>query len=378
MICPLDPITHPLACLRTGFCFVIYLFMDYRCCCCCSDEKNTHCHEPLILLRSSDQLATSETKGKLKNMDSESLLRNDDEVCKSPSARVNDHKNDRRTTPWLEFATLATVLLTCASLGAFFTNQPSKPLFVLERGQLEVVGASSMDTLTSNTAATTTATTTGRTTTTTTTTSSSPEHDMALWDVGKKIHPPHPKKLHHGEVLYTTVQDPDVGRYYKREFLIPCGYGLLVFNIGPADQAMPYQFDVYDDGYVYSDNGGLCWLYPSYRAHQNDTEPFWNPTDATSFRVPLSQEPLDMTKISTRINEHPHTKAMNEKIQKHGGDYLVMAKHNFYTPHYYRALKAVVNSWKVGEETTTDPDLDALVEQTLEEYMFGKHADPQV
>ena len=80
------------------------------------------------------------------------------------------------------------------------------------------------------------------------------------------------KKLHHGEVLYTTIELPS-GRLYKREFRVPCGYGLLVFNIGPAASNLPYAFDVYDDGYVYSDNGGLCLLYPSYRAHQNDTQP---------------------------------------------------------------------------------------------------------
>ena len=192
---------------------------------------------------------------------------------------------------------------------------------------------------------------------------------MDAWSVGKKIHPPHPKKLHHGEVLYTVVEDPDVGRYYKREFLIPCGYGLLVFNIGPADQSMPYDFDVFDDGYVYSDNGGLCLLYPSYRAHQNDTEPFWNPDDATSFRVPIGNQ---MTKISTRINPHPHVKPMKKAVKERGGDYLIMAKHNFYTPRYYRALKSVVNSWPAdagrqdAAEDLTVEDLQVMLEMALD------------
>jgi len=178
--------------------------------------------------------------------------------------------------------------------------------------------------------------------------------------VHKKIHPPHPKKLHHGEVLYTTVEDPDVGRYYKREFVVPCGYGLLVFNVGPAQIDMPYDLDVYDDGYVYSDNGGLCWLYPSYRAHQNDTEPFWMPDDPTEFHVPLGQE---LQKISTKVNHHDNTKddeRRSDRMKLRGGDYLVMAKHDFYTPRYYRQLKSVVNDWKVIDKRTiartTDTD----------------------
>eukprot|EP00977_Amphora_coffeiformis_P008514 scaffold1924_cov218-Amphora_coffeaeformis.AAC.6 len=193
--------------------------------------------------------------------------------------------------------------------------------------------------------------------------------------VGKKIHPPHPKKLHHGEVLYTIVEDPDVGRYYKREFLVPCGYGLLVFNVGPADTAMPYAFDVFDDGYVYSDNGGLCWLYPSYRAHQNDTEPFWMPSDATEFRVPLGNT---MQKISTRINPHEHTKDDERKSQAmklRGGDYLIMAKHDFYTPRYYRQVKAIVNGWKAKnysrDSITMDQEqIKLLLEEALDEEIL--------
>ena len=213
-------------------------------------------------------------------MDTESLLTNETKTATSPE----EEQTQRRS--WLAFGALATLLLTVASVAGWVSNYHDAPQKVVERSALKLVPTG----------------------------------------VGKKIHPPHPKKLHHGEVLYTTVEDPDVGRYYKREFLVPCGYGLLVFNVGPADTAMPYAFDVFDDGYVYSDNGGLCLFYPSYRAHQNDTQPFWMPSDATSFRVPLGNT---MQKISTRINEHQHTKEdeRNSKEMKvKGGDYLIMVR----------------------------------------------------
>ena len=231
------------------------------------------------------------------NMDTESLL------AKQGASKRNT-KHDRRRSGdgavW-KFAVLATLLLAVAAVAGYFASHYyyDDNDQVLVGGKLEILPQQQQQ-------------------------HSELADSMEAWSVGKKIHPPHPKKLHHGEVLYTTVEDPDVGRYYKREFLVPCGYGLLVFNVGPADTAMPYAFDVFDDGYVFSDNGGLCWLYPSYRAHQNDTEPFWMPTDATEFRVSLGNE---MQKISTRINQHEHTKDDERKsdmMKLKGGDYLIM------------------------------------------------------
>lgn len=251
-------------------------------------------------------------------MDTESLV---------PNQSTKDESTERRVAPtvvYIQFLVLSVILLGSAAVGAFLSNQ-STP-YVPFPGDLEVID--------------------------------SPSNSMDAWSVGKKIHPPHPKKLHHGEVLYKVVEDPSEGRYYERDFVIPCGYGLLVFNIGPADTKLPFEFDVYDDGYVYSDNGGLCILYPSYKAHQNGEEPFWNAEDPTAFRVPLGDK---MTKISTRINDHPHTKEMSKEIKVRGGDYLVMTKGDFYTPHYYQQLKAMVNSWKSHD------NIDELIEKAFEE-----------
>ncbi|GAX09754.1 hypothetical protein FisN_11Lh278 [Fistulifera solaris] len=163
---------------------------------------------------------------------------------------------------------------------------------------------------------------------------------LHLVPLQKKIHPPHPKKLHHGTVEYLT-EDTGEGRYYRREFTIPCGYGMLAFNIGPAKENLPYSFDVYDDAYIFSDNAGLCLLYPSYRGYQNGTEPFWEVDDPTFQQVPLGP----WTKVSHKINKKLHTKEINAAVKARGGDYVIMDKGNFYDPRYYQRLKAVVNSW---------------------------------
>lgn len=277
-------------------------------------------------------------------MDAESLLTNETSRNVAP-------RRSTTATVILFLATCASFLLGTLLYAQAWNNDDTGAEEVLLGGPLEIVPSSSVP----------------------------PALSMEAWSVGKKIHPPHPKKLHHGEVLYTVVQDPDMGRYYKREFLIPCGYGLLVFNIAPADESMPYALDVFDDGYVYSDNGGLCLLYPSYRAHQNDTEPFWMPDDPTSFNVPLGHE---LTKISHRINSHPHTKdtASDKKVQAKGGDYLIMAKHDFYTPQYYRQLKSLVNSWKIkGEEWEDDMDsLHVMLEEALMQEMFASEDEEKM
>ena len=163
---------------------------------------------------------------------------------------------------------------------------------------------------------------------------------LHLEPLQKKIHPPHPKKLHHGTVEYLT-EDTGDGRYYRREFTIPCGYGMLAFNIGPAKEELPYSFDVYDDAYIFSNNAGLCVLYPSYRGYQNGTEPFWEADDPTFQQVPLGP----WTKVSHKINKQTHAKEMNAAVKARGGDYVILEKGDFYDPRYYQRLKAVVNSW---------------------------------
>lgn len=183
---------------------------------------------------------------------------------------------------------------------------------------------------------------------------------LHLVPLQKKIHPPHPKKLHHGTVEYFT-EDTGDGRLYRREFTIPCGYGMLAFNIGPAKKELPYAFDVYDDAYIYSDNAGLCLLYPSYRGFQNGTEPFWEVNDPTFQKVELDV----WAKISHKINTQPNTKEIDVAVKARGGDYVIMAKGNFYDPHYYQRLKAVVNSWSTNIIDEDDEDSESFFESQI-------------
>jgi hypothetical protein len=63
------------------------------------------------------------------------------------------------------------------------------------------------------------------------------------------------KLLHHCSVLYRTFTDGE-SIWYDRHFKIPCGYSLLVFNVGPAQDYQPFKYDINDDGdgfYVHDD-----------------------------------------------------------------------------------------------------------------------------
>ena len=53
--------------------------------------------------------------------------------------------------------------------------------------------------------------------------------------------------------------------------------------------------------------------------------------------------------------------------------FFFLAKHNFYTPRYYRALKTLVNSWPAAvdgaadnDEEWTVEDLQVLVEMAMD------------
>ncbi|EEC50642.1 predicted protein [Phaeodactylum tricornutum CCAP 1055/1] len=162
-----------------------------------------------------------------------------------------------------------------------------------------------------------------------------------------KKHIPPIKPLHHGHILYLTTSTDDEGRIYRREFTAPCGYGILVFNVGPAAEYEPFTYDVYEDAYVYSNNQGLCFIQPSYKGVQTGDAPFWEPTDPTEMNVPLGDEPI---KISTRVVIEPGSKAMDPRL---GGDFIIISKGNFYNPEYYKQLKAYVHSWENEDITTT-------------------------
>jgi hypothetical protein len=157
---------------------------------------------------------------------------------------------------------------------------------------------------------------------------------------------------YHGHVFYQATLKPNNQIEYAREFTAPCDHGILVFNIGPAADYLPYQYDVYQDAYVFSNNKKLCWAYPTYRGIQKGPFPWWVQGDPTSFDVSTGLTPI---RISHRVVRPAHSK--NFTAHK-GGDYLIMAHHKFYTPAFYENLKHTVNSG-------TDEDLDMGFEQLL-------------
>lgn len=153
----------------------------------------------------------------------------------------------------------------------------------------------------------------------------------------------------HGHINYMATLKKNQQIEYAREFTAPCDYGILVFNVGPAASYLPYQYDMYQDAYVFSNNKKMCWMYPTYRGIQRGPFPWWVQGDPTSFDVETGKTPQ---KISNRIVRPLDAK--NFTASK-GGDFLIMAHHKFYTPTFYRNLKAKINSW------TSEDDQDELL-----------------
>lgn len=154
------------------------------------------------------------------------------------------------------------------------------------------------------------------------------------WHI-KPIHP-----HHHGDVIFLTEKLDAHSYRYKREFTVPCGDGILVFNIGPAVENQPYAYDIYQDNYAYSDNSGLCVLYPSYKGEQTAEFPLWGENDPTEQSISLGDTP---NKISTRVVTPPKAKQFD--ATKRGGDFCIMRNGNFYSPSYYKQLKHEINMW---------------------------------
>lgn len=163
-------------------------------------------------------------------------------------------------------------------------------------------------------------------------------------------------KHHHAHISYQAVLQPNNEIEYSREFSVPCGYGILVFNIGPALDYEPFMYDIYQDAYVYSNNQKMCWVYPSYRGIQKGPFPFWVQGDPTSLDVPTGQV---LNKISSRIVRP--TKSKDFSAVK-GGDFLVVAKGNFYTPAFYKNLKNTVQGWKGEGDIGNFGDFEDLLE----------------
>lgn len=161
------------------------------------------------------------------------------------------------------------------------------------------------------------------------------------------IPPIHPH--HTGSVQYSSMMNVDGTVTYRRDINAPCDYGMLVFNVGPSKDDLPYDYDVYGEAYLWSDNGKLCILYPTYTGFQVSTQgPFWTPGfDPTTIRfADLVADVSHMHRISSRMlspsgaTEHAH-----DINKSRAGDYIIMAHHNFYGINYYKQLKDFVNSW---------------------------------
>lgn len=155
------------------------------------------------------------------------------------------------------------------------------------------------------------------------------------------IPPIHP---HHGGVVtYSSHMSSDGSVEYRRDIKAPCDHGMLVFSVGLAKDSMPYTYEIYNDAYLYSSNNGLCILNPWFTGYQVSKNPFWNPTDPMRIDIkPLNLNVMHW--ISSRVVDPYHSKKKYDR--KLTGDYVVMAKHDFYNAHYYQELKATINGWK--------------------------------
>jgi len=175
--------------------------------------------------------------------------------------------------------------------------------------------------------------------------------------VGEKLPPIPPiKPRHSGSVHYSAVINPDGTTTYRRDVNAPCDYGMLVFNVGPADDSLPFQYDLYEDAYLWSDNSGLCIFYPTYTGYQLGPKPWWTlGVDPTTVNLrDLVADVTHMHRISSRLVIPKHASANSKTIDKdRAGDYIILAHHNFYDINYYKQLKSYVNSWVTKNDTDT-------------------------
>lgn len=168
------------------------------------------------------------------------------------------------------------------------------------------------------------------------------------------IPPIHPH--HTGSVHYSSVLNPDGSTTYRRDINAPCDYGMLVFNVGPASDDMPYKYDLYGDAYLYDNSAGLCILYPSYTGYQESKAPYWKLgyDPMTVIFKDLRVDFDSMHRISSRV-EVPANANKNSKLidPDLAGDYIIVAPHDFYSIQYYKQLKFYVNSWESGLDAAT-------------------------
>eukprot|EP00526_Cylindrotheca_closterium_P018130 CAMPEP_0113641660 /NCGR_PEP_ID=MMETSP0017_2-20120614/21875_1 /TAXON_ID=2856 /ORGANISM="Cylindrotheca closterium" /LENGTH=291 /DNA_ID=CAMNT_0000553023 /DNA_START=78 /DNA_END=950 /DNA_ORIENTATION=- /assembly_acc=CAM_ASM_000147 len=163
------------------------------------------------------------------------------------------------------------------------------------------------------------------------------------WSTAKLQGPIPPIHPHHtASVTYSSQMGPDGSVQYRRDINAPCEFGMLIFSVGPAKDELPYTYELYNDAYLYSDNNGLCVFYPSYNGYQTSSVPLQNPTDPQQV-VFKSLDQSVMHWISSRVFDPHRSKKKWDRTKV--GDYAIIAKHNFYVPGFYKALKAEINAW---------------------------------
>jgi len=163
------------------------------------------------------------------------------------------------------------------------------------------------------------------------------------------IHPHHTGSVHYSSIMNNNHIS------YRRDITAPCDNGMLVFTVGVAAKELPYEYDLYNEAYLWSDNAGLCIFYPMYSGYQLSNTPFWtlgiDPETVTFTNLII--DPSSMHRVSSR-QLHNIKDPTSDGIDKNKlGDYVIMAHHDFYNIAYYKQLKAYINSLKTKTTTTT-------------------------
>jgi len=176
--------------------------------------------------------------------------------------------------------------------------------------------------------------------------------------VQKKINPFHHMK--HGKVNY-LVEVTDEGRIYHRDMYAPCAYGILVFQVAPALEAMSYSLEVYNDEFTYRDNSGLCAFKPNYQHGWTSDVPYITDKDPT---LVLSKFNYVTRMSSKQMSPPPQgTKKLDPGfMEEYAGDYFVVARGRFYTADVYHQILDIVHNWEPDQpnEGTLQDALEAV------------------
>jgi hypothetical protein len=159
--------------------------------------------------------------------------------------------------------------------------------------------------------------------------------------LGKKHFPNPFKHIKHGRVDYLMEYNAAGAPVYHRDITGPCDYGILTFKVAPASKSMPYSFDVYDDKFVFHDD--LCTpIKPSRTISDVSDHAFLLPGDPTLVTAKFNY----LTRMSSLVINPPNTKQINaDAVAAYAGDYVVVARGDFYDAAVYRQVMDIVHNW---------------------------------